>query len=179
MKLTRVALWGLLILLSSCQFSGSCGNGENILNTRKGEQVISEWLEKQGMPATSIDCPRDIKIELDAKFLCTAIMENADNLEIKIEITQTSDDGDIHMEHGSKIQPASHVERGLAGQILDQTGKRVTVDCGLRVRMAVPGATFKCAVTGEAGAGGMAPPEKFEALITIKDETGAWQAKKL
>lgn len=171
MKFTRIAFWALFVLVSGCKFNASCGDSSSILNTRKGEKVIGEWLEKQGMPATKIDCPRDIKIEMNGKFLCTAVMENADDLEIDIEITQTTDDGDIHMEHASRIQPASHVERGLAGQILDQTKKVVSVDCGLRVRMAVPGSTFQCTVRGEG--------ETFQAEITIQDETGAWQARKL
>lgn len=171
MSITRCFFWGLLVLFSGCKFNASCGNTDNILNTRKGEKVISEWLEKQGMPAVEVTCPKDIKIEKDMKFLCQAVMQNSNNLTLDIEITQTSDDGDIHMEHGNKIQPASHVERGLAGNILDQTGKKVTVDCGFRVRLAVPKSTFTCEVTGEA--------EKFQAEITITDETGAWQAKKL
>jgi hypothetical protein len=171
MSITRCVFWGLLVLISGCKFNASCGNSDNILNTRKGEKVISEWLEKQGMSATDIDCPRDIKIEQDMKFMCKAVMKNSDNLTLDIEITQTSDDGDINMAHGSKIQPASLVERGLAGQILDQTGKKVTVDCGFRVRLAVPQSTFTCEVTSEA--------EKFQVGITITDDTGAWQAKKL
>jgi hypothetical protein len=171
MKLSRVALWGLLFVTASCQFEASCGNSDNLLNTRKGEKVISEWLEKQGMPTTSVQCPRDIKIEKDMSFLCKAEMEASDNLKIDVKITQTTEDGDIHMEHASKIQPAEHVERGLAGQILDQTGNKVEVDCGYRVRLAVPGSTFSCAVAGKG--------EDFQVEITIKDESGAWQAKKL
>jgi hypothetical protein len=171
MKLSRVALWGLLFVFSSCKFETSCGNTSDILNTRKGEKVVGEWLEKQGMPATSTDCPRDVKIEKDMKFLCKAVIANANDLAIDVEITQTSDDGDIHMEHASKILSAEHVERGLAGQILDQTGKKVAVDCGLRVRPAVPKTTFTCAVAGEG--------ENFQAEISIEDEDGAWQAKKL
>jgi hypothetical protein len=171
MKLSRAALWGLLFLTASCQFKASCGNANDILNTRKGEKVIAEWLEKQGMPPSSVACPRDIKIEKDMTFLCQAVIAGTDNLTIDVKITQTSEDGDIHMEHASKIQPAEHVERGLAGQILDQTGKKVEVDCGARVRLAVPGTTFSCSVAGDG--------ENFQVEITIQDEEGAWQAKKL
>lgn len=171
MKPSRAVLWGLFLLFSSCKFESSCGSSDNLLNTRKGEKVVGEWLEKQGMPASSIDCPRGIQIEKDAKFLCKAVIANAADLAIDIEITQTTDDGDIHMDHASKIQTAEHVERGLAGQILDQTGKKVSVDCGARVRLAVPGATYTCAVAGKG--------ERFQTEITIQDEDGAWQAKKL
>ncbi len=171
MKLKRVLLWGVLIFSASCKFNASCGNNDNLLNTRKGEKVIAEWLEKQGMVSTTVDCPRDIQKEKDANFLCKALMDNSEGLSIDIKITQTNEAGDITMEHGSNIQPAAHVERGLAGQILDQTGKKVSVDCGARVRLAVPGATFQCTVTAES--------ENFQVQITIKDDAGAWQAKKL
>ncbi len=171
MTVKSVAIWGFLILLSGCTYNASCGNSDNILNTNKGEKVIGEWLEKQSIPATKVTCPRGIKIELDNKFICTAVMEGSDNLTIDVEITQTSDDGDINMEHASKILPSSVVERGLAGQILDQTKKKVVVDCGIRVRKSVPQSTFVCAVTGE--------DDQMKVEITIQDDTGAWQAKKL
>jgi len=171
MTFTRAALWGSIILLSGCTYNASCGNNDNILNTNKGEKVISEWLEKQSIPATSITCPRGIEIQKDHKFLCQAVIAESDNLTIDIEITQTSDDGDIHMEHASKIFLSAVVERGLAGQILDQTKKTAVVDCGLRVRMAVPKSTFVCTATGKA--------DKMSVEITIEDEAGAWQAKRL
>lgn len=170
MKLSRIALWGLLVFSASCSFEASCGNTGEILNTRKGEKVIGEWLEKQGMPASSIDCPRDIKIDKDMSFLCKALIANADNLAIDLEITQTTGDGDIDIEHATKILITEHVERGLTGQILDQTGSRVEVDCGARVRLAVPETTFTCAVAGQG--------QNFQAEITILDDDGAWQAKK-
>lgn len=171
MKLSRVALWGLLFFTASCQFEASCGNSDNLLNTRKGERVIAEWLEKQGMPTSSVDCPSNIKMEKGMSFLCKAIVEASNDLAIDVKITQTTDDGDISMEHASKILPTEQVERGLAGQILDQMSKKVEVDCGPRVRLSVPGATFSCAVAGDG--------ENFQLGITIKDEAGTWQAKKL
>jgi hypothetical protein len=170
MKLARVALWCVLFLGASCKVNGSCGNSDNLLNTRKGEKVVGQWLEKQGMPTKSVNCPRDIKKVLGSNFLCQAVIENSDDLAIDIKITQTNDKGDITMEHASKIQPAAHVERGLAGQILDQTGDKVSVDCGFRVRLAKPGNTFTCTVTAE--------KSNFQVLITIKDDEGAWAAKK-
>ena len=63
----RWLLWSF-VFFASCRFEASCGNNDNLLNTKKGEIVIGEWLEKQGMPAESVSCPRDIKIKKDTKF---------------------------------------------------------------------------------------------------------------
>lgn len=171
MTFTRLVLWGFLIVLSGCTHNASCGNNDDIVNTNKGEKVISEWLEKQSIQATSITCPRDVKIMKDHKFLCQALMQDSDNLTIDIEVTQTSDDGDIDLEYASKILRSSVVERGLAGRVLDETKKKVVVDCGLRVRMNVPKSTFVCTVKGEAA--------QYQVEITMHDEPGAWQAKRL
>ena len=181
MRSRRLAPWSLLFLLSACKFEGSCGTNDNLLNTKKGEKVLSQWLEKQSIPADSIECPHDIKMTEGTSFLCKATIANADGLVIDIRVHQTSETGDIRLEHASDIQPAEHVERGLAGQILDQTGKKVSVDCGARARLAVPGKTFRCKVVEENAGANRADfnPDTFEAEITIKGTDGAWQAQRL
>jgi hypothetical protein len=161
-----------LALLASCLFEASCNAGDSKLNTRKGERVIGEWLQKQGMPADEIECPREVEQAKGANFDCKATIANSAGTVIIVKVTQTSDDGEVHIEHGSKIQPAEHVERGLAGQIKDETGRTVRVDCGSRVRMAVPGTKFSCKVQGEDGVA-------FEEEITITDESGAWTARRI
>ncbi len=174
----HLPLWSL-VFLCSCQFKASCGN-DNLLNTRKGEKVIGEWLEKQGMLAESISCPGDIEMAEGVSFLCQAVIAEASGLSIDVRVHQTSATGDIRLEHANEIQPAEHVERGLAGQILDQTGKKVKVECGDRVRMAIVDKTFRCPVTQdmtEADKG--TKGEAFEVEITIKDTDGAWNARRI
>lgn len=170
MRISRLLGWSLLFL-ASCKFEASCGNNDGLLNTKKGEKVISEWLEKQGMPAEIIECPHDIKMAKDTSFVCKATIANANGLIIDIAVAQSNDKGDIHISHGSKIVPTEHVERGLAGQIKDQTGSEVTVDCGPRVRLAVPMSTFPCTVKNL--------DTSFQVEITVEDETGGWRAKRL
>jgi hypothetical protein len=177
----RTTMWSLLFLLCGCKFEGSCGNNDNLLNTRKGEKVLGQWLEKQSIPADSVTCPGDIEMQEGTKFICKAVIANADGLTIDIRVTQTSNTGDIRLEHASAIQTADSVERGLAGQTLDQTGKTVLVDCGARVRMAVAGTKFRCKVVEQnAGANrAEAAAESFDVEITIKDTSGDWQAQRL
>mgnify|MGYP003632071175 CR=1 FL=1 len=177
----RTALWSLLFLLCGCKFEGSCGNSDNLLNTRKGEKVLGQWLEKQSIPAESITCPGDITMQEGTNFVCKAVIANAGGTSIDIRVHQTSNTGDIRLEHASDIQTAESVERGLAGQTLDQTGKTVLVDCGARVRIAVAGTTYRCKVVEQnAGANrAEAAPESFEVEITIKDTKGDWQAQRL
>ncbi len=174
-------LWPLLVFLCSCQFKASCGANDNLLNTRKGEKVIGEWLEKQGMPAESITCPGDIEMAEGTNFLCQAVIADASGMSIEVRVHQTSATGDIRLEHANEIQSAEHVERGLAGQILDQIGKKVNVQCGDRVRMAIVGKTFRCKVVQDTtGADSKAPKgEEFDVQITIKDTDGAWNAERL
>lgn len=162
--------WSLLFLCS-CKFEASCGSNDGLLNTPKGEKVIAEWLEKQSIPAESIVCPHDIKMAKDASFVCKATIANADGLVIDINVAQTTDEGDIDLSHGSEIVSGALVERGLAGQILDQTGEKVTIDCGARVRRAVPDSTFACTVTSA--------KETFEMEIIVEDESGTWDARRL
>ncbi len=181
MRSRRTALWFLLFLLCGCKFEASCGSNDNRLNTKKGETVLGQWLEKQSIPAESIDCPDDIEMREGTSFICKALIANADGTSIDIRVHQTSSTGDIRLEHASDIQTAERVERGLAGQILDQTGKTVVVDCGARVRLAVPGTKFRCKVVEQnAGANrATATAETFEVEITIKDTSGDWQAQRL
>lgn len=170
MRITRLLGWSLLFL-ASCKYEASCGNNDGLLNTKKGEKVISDWLEKQGMPPEQIVCPHDIKMTKDADFVCKATIANADGLVIDVSVAQTNGKGDIKLSHGSKIVPTENVERGLAGQIKDQTGNEVTVNCGARVRLAVPMSTFHCTVKNL--------DESYQFEITVLDETGGWQAKRL
>lgn len=177
----RLAMWSLCIVLSSSMFEASCGNSDNKLNTKKGERVLGEWLEKQGIAAESIACPDDIQMEEGQRFSCAATIANADGLVIDIEVLQTSNTGDIRLEHKSKILKSEVVERGLAGQILDQTGKNVAVDCGARARLATAGQTFRCDVVEQNTGANRAesPPETMTMEITIKDDDGGWQAQRL
>ena len=181
MRSRRTALWSLLFLLCGCKFEASCGNNDNLLNTRKGEKVLSQWLEKQSMPAESITCPGDIKMEEGTSFVCQAVIANANNTTIDIRVHQTSNTGDIRLEHATDILTAERVERGLAGQTLDQTGKTVRVDCGARVQLAEPGTKFRCQVVEQNSGANRADsaPETFEVEITIKDKAGDWQAQRL
>ena len=177
----RFPPWPLLVLLCSYQFMASCGTNDNLLNTRKGEKVIGEWLEKQGMLADSITCPGDIKMAKGSSFLCQAVIADASGLSIDVRVHQTSGTGEIRLEHATKIVSAERVERGVAGQTLDQIGKKVNVLCGDRVRMAVVGKTFRCNVAEDTtGADrNAAKGAEFEVEITIKDTDGAWNARRL
>ncbi|MCP4443742.1 MAG: hypothetical protein GY811_00155 [Myxococcales bacterium] len=181
MRSGRVVLWSLLFLFCGCKFEGSCGNNDNLLNTRKGEKVLGEWLEKQSLLAESITCPSGIEMKAGTNFICKALIAESKGLEIELRVHQTSDTGDIRMEHASDVQTAERVERGLAGRILDETGKKVGVDCGARLRFAVPGTKFRCSIIEERlGANrSEVAPESYEMEITIKDTRGDWQARRL
>ncbi len=170
MRTSSLLSWSLLFLCS-CNFQASCGNNDGLLNTKKGEKVIAEWLEKQDMAPELVVCPHDIKMDKSSSFVCKATIANAAGLIIDIKVDQKNDDGDIHLSHGSPVMASERIERGLAGQILDQTGEKVKAECGVRARSAVPQTKFECSAKGEKTDYG------FE--ITILDEVGGWQAKRL
>lgn len=133
------------------------------------------------MPAESITCPGDIKMEKGTSFLCKAIIANSDGVAIDIRVHQTGDTGDIRLEHASDVLVSERVERGVRGQILDQISKKVDVDCGARVRLAVPSTKFRCRVEEQnAGANRTdSKPETFEMEITMLDTEVGWQAQRL
>ncbi len=160
---------------------GACGTNDNLLNTKKGEKVLGQWLEKQGIAAESITCPGDIKMEKGVSFVCTAVIANSSGTAIDIRVVQTGNTGDVQLEHASSVLVTERVERGVGGQILDQTGKKVKVNCGDRVRLAVPKTTFECQVD-ELNAGANraeTKAESFKMRITVNDTEGDWQAQRL
>lgn len=167
---TSQAVAGAFIFLMSCKFEASCGSGSSkTLNETKLKTLISGLLTKYEMPSSSIKCPPNPKMEKDSNFTCQATLLNSDGLVIDMIVTQTSDDGDINVNFQSKVQPSTHVEKGLASQIEEQSGKQVKVDCGIRARLSVPGTIFRCKVQGES--------EAFDVDIEIQNEEGDWQAK--
>ncbi len=173
------ARWPLALALSLC--AASCGTNDNRLNTKKGEKVLSQWLEQQGIAPETVSCPRDIKMEKGTSFLCKAVIANASGTTIEIRVHQTGDTGDIQLEHASKLLISERVERGVGGQILDQTKKKVKVNCGDRVRIATPGTKFRCKVEEQNAGANRAetPAENFEMEITIEDADGNWQAQRV
>jgi hypothetical protein len=102
------------------------GCGTETLETDDAESQIASTIELQtGADVRSVECPGDVKAEKGKKFTCEATA--ADGTNATINLTQTSDEGDVHID-----APLVHVnimEDFIAESLRMQTGKRATVDC--------------------------------------------------
>jgi hypothetical protein len=102
------------------------GCGTETLDADKAETQVESAIEGQtGADVSSVDCPDDVKAEKGKKFTCEATA--TDGTKATITLTQTSDDGDVHID--APLVYINIVEDSLAESLRMQTGKRATVDC--------------------------------------------------
>jgi Domain of unknown function (DUF4333) len=117
------------------------GCGTETLDADKAEGQIASAIEVQtGADVTSVDCPNDVKPEKGGKFTCEATA--ADGTKATINLTQTSDEGDVQI-----AAPLVHVaimEDSIAEAVRMKTGKRATVDCPDLVAAKKGGAQLTC-----------------------------------
>ena len=93
MQRARAATWVMalavmLLLLAACS---------KTLEMDDVESEIQDGITEQtGIPVSDVDCPDEVEAEEGGTFECTATGE--DGSEATVEVTQTSDDGDIRWE---------------------------------------------------------------------------------
>jgi len=135
------------------------------VDAEEGEKAIAKWLSEQlGIDSTEVHCPTDIPRKKEKSFKCTATAEGG---ELTIRVTQIDDDG--HTRFGTSDIDGVIVSARLEDQIeqafRDRADMDVTVDCGRRHRVAVPGQTFNCEVENRKG-------EEEAIAIRVEDRIG-------
>ena len=117
------------------------GCGTATLRTDKAESAIKSNIELQtGARVSSVDCPGEVKPEKGKSFTCEAT--GADGSKATINVTQTSDKGDIRFDTAVLLH-TSIAEQSIAESIRGRTGRRATVNCPDLV-VAKRGARFTC-----------------------------------
>jgi len=114
--------------LAACQFSASTGG----LDYGKLETAITDELNKSyssiSQKVSSVDCPEQSPGPAKGdKFVCTADVAAQ---KVRVETTVTDDDYNVHFGTMDTLYALPEVATSLTGQLSDQLGFPVTVDCG-------------------------------------------------
>ncbi len=137
---------------------------------KRALDAIPAWLKEQGLLVQELDCP---ELASGATQLrCRVIAKESENFAITILVTHDAIKRAMRISHDSKIVIANIIERDLAAQ-LGASARGSKIDCGVRVRPAIVGESFRCQnTTSHKGT-------SFSLEVTILDEDGGWTAKRL
>ncbi|PSB28038.1 DUF4333 domain-containing protein [Stenomitos frigidus] len=114
------------------------------------------------VPLDSVDCPVQFDVKAGNRFNCQATSEGQ-NFAIAVELTNP--DGQFQWNTKSLLV-LSKLEQFIQTRIRDKGGPDVTANCGGKIRVAQPGDTFECKVTG-------AQAQSRSAQVKVKDEQGS------
>lgn len=150
-----------LLLLPALLLAG-CGG----LDTEEAEKRITDSLAKStrgGDKIEVVDCPDDIPLERDRKDFCFG--KTTKRATLKVELVQTSDDGDVKYRLIEQVVPGESLETPVAEALQKSVAKTPSgVSCPPRVRLK-PGEKIRCTVEADDGS-------EIGATVTIEDVTG-------
>ena len=90
--LALVALLGSALTLGAC--GGSVSIGDQSIDQNELELESSRTLEQQyGEKPASIDCPEDLKAEVDATETCELVDQQGNHYDMKVTVTSVDSDG--------------------------------------------------------------------------------------
>ncbi len=139
-----------LLALAACNAEV---NTTKQLNTEKGEDIISEFMEEnyKGLTVGEVKCPeREIK-EGDV-FTCTGELNEQT---LKFDVTQTDDEGTIEAEPTQAVLDISAAKALVEKSVGEQNQTTVTADCGSEDYVVSDvGSTLECEFTDAQGEGG-------------------------
>lgn len=161
-----VALAGLIGMTTA--FAGC----ERFLDMKNAEAVIKTGLTEQlGLAFASVSCPESRTMKAGDVFECKAVAETGGDL--TVQVTQSDDQGKVNwkLTNGEKVLSLTAVEEQVKDGIARQLKVDAAINCGGKVRVAVPGQTFECTAT--AGA------ESRNVVVTMDDAQGnvTWALK--
>lgn len=161
MKLRKLVTSVGLVLLGGCSFQASCGSGKT-LNMKNAEALVKKAMVSATGIEPTVDCPDKVKIEKGGRFDCEIAVGDVKGV---VTIEQTDDQTNVEVKSVTGLMISAKLEGIITERLQGQTGTKVTVDCGPRVRAAIPGDSFRCRATDDAGTSG-----EFE--VKVKDVTG-------
>lgn len=114
------------------------------------------------VPLDSVDCPAQFAVKAGNRFTCQAASEGQ---AFAIAVELTNPDGQFQWNTKSLLV-LSKLEQFIQSRIRAKGGPDVTANCGGKIRVAQPGDTFECKVTG-------AQTQSRSAQVKVKDEQGS------
>jgi hypothetical protein len=157
---------GALTLLCACSDPDA-----NILDHKKGQHVIGDWLAHRGLREASVTCPRGVQIEMGKTFECEATVPSAPGVKVAIVVSQTDEKGSVSyaLSREKPVVITETLERQLAASIRDRFRTEATVTCGARrVYAQEPGKTIVCKVTSPQA-------EPREVTLELMNEEPGWR----
>ncbi len=151
--------------------SCSVSVGGSPIDQDKLKSEITKTLDAQyttiGQKVDSITCddPGDDPA-VDSTFQCIAKVSDAD---IRVEVTVTSDSGDVRYVTLDRLVTLPAVSRELTSAVSAKVGP-VQVDCGTGVKAQPENSQFDCAVTDDMGQTG-----RVIYVVTDKPENDHWK----
>jgi len=135
--------------LAACQVSASTGG----LDYNKLETAITDELNKSyssiSQNVSSVDCPEQSPSPAKGdKFVCTAEVGGE---KVRVETTVTDDDYNVHFGTIDTLYDLPKTATSLTGDLSDQLGFPVTVDCGDGLKAVEVGKTLDCTATSAEG----------------------------
>lgn len=134
----------------------------NASNVRKMEQSLQGLYRRQlGLPVDSVNCPNNVSLRAGATFECRARAQGINfGIQVKMENSQGKFDSRTR-----GLLVVSKIEDIIQKNIKEKSGVNVTVNCGNKLRAAVPGDTFSCQVKNSQG-------QTRSVQVTVKDDLG-------
>ena len=149
------------VLLGGCSFQASC-NGGHTLNSKNAEALVKKDLAAQTGREPTVHCPDKVKIEQGGRFDCQVTVDGVPGV---VTIEQKDDKTNVEVVEVSGFLIAGKLEGVLVERLQAQSGAKVKVDCGPRVRPSTPGDVFRCQAGDDAGTA-------VEIEVKVKDKVG-------
>jgi hypothetical protein len=134
--------------IGGCSASVSIGGKK--IDAGKLERSISETVSGSvGVVPERVDCPDDVALKKGHTFQCTARVNGQD---AAVRVTQSDDDGNVRFENVDALLSTQKLVDAIANGVNQQTGRRVTVNCGSRQVLVEPvGARLSCQAVTASG----------------------------
>ena len=120
------------------------------------------FTETTKVPLSTVDCPAQLDVKAGNRFSCQA---TAEEQTFAIAVVLTNPDGQFQW-NTKGLLVLSKLEQFIQSRIREKGGPDVTANCGGKIRVAQPGDTFECKVTG-------AQAQARSAQVKVKDEQGS------
>lgn len=139
----------LLLVVAVVVAAAGCSEDEPFDTGPLEDQIQAGIVDAFGVSVDAVTCPDDVKVEEGGTFICTA---DVDRQQFKVKVTQGEGDEGPSFTNTQALIPPEQAVRDAERQAANQLGFAVTADCGRRVIIGRPGATFNCTLTEESGA---------------------------
>ena len=140
-----VRLAGAMGVVGALALTGCGKTLENDSITSGVESKVAE----AGVTASSVSCPKDVKVKKGDTFTCTVTLETGQTFDVTLE--QTDDNGTLNIDDGGQVFVGSKVASQLESA-LSSGSTTVTATCPNVTILPGGNGTFQCTAVASDGA---------------------------